>query len=177
MFDRVLERAGPLEGEHCLEIGCGGGRLLERALAAGATCVGVDHSADMLALTRDRNLVAIERGSLELELSDAADLPWRADTFSVVVCANTFFFVEEPECMLNEAARVLTPGGRLVIATVPGPLPAASPRKWWVYVWGSRMHTYDDETMHRMVADAGLRDIMITRDTRGEPVQLVSARR
>ncbi len=58
--------------------------------------MGVDHSAEMLALTRDRNLVAIERGALELELSDAAELPWRASTFDVVFCANTFFFIEEP---------------------------------------------------------------------------------
>jgi hypothetical protein len=39
------------------------------------------------------------------------------------------------------------------------------------------MRTYDDETMHRMVADAGFSDITITRATQREPLQLVSARR
>ncbi len=55
VFDQVLDSAGSLEGERCLEVGCGGGRLLERILAAGAAgAAGLDHSADMLALSRER---------------------------------------------------------------------------------------------------------------------------
>jgi hypothetical protein len=59
VFDQVLDAAGPLEEARCLEVGCGGGRLLERVLSAGvAGAAGLDHSPDMLALSRE----AVERG-------------------------------------------------------------------------------------------------------------------
>jgi SAM-dependent methyltransferase len=55
-FRQVLQWLGPVEGDSCLEIGCGGGVLLERVLAAGAASVaGLDHSLDMLALSMARN--------------------------------------------------------------------------------------------------------------------------
>ena len=178
VFDQILDLLGPLEGERCLEIGCGGGRLLQRVLAAGATSVaGLDHSPDMLELSRERNREALERGALDLKLADAAQLPWPDGTFSVVLSANTFFFIEQPERVLDELHRVLLPGGRVVIATVPGPLPAPSLRNWWVYVWGSRMHTYDDETMRSMLERADFNNIAITHTTQTEPLQLIRASR
>lgn len=178
VFDQVLELAGPLDGEHCLEIGCGGGRLLQRVLAAGARkATGLDHSPDMLELSRDRNSEAVERGALELVLADAAQLPWPDGTFSVALSANTFFFIEQPERVLAELHRVLSPEGHLIIATVPGPLPAPSLRNWWVYVWGSRMHAYDDETMRAMLERANFSNITITLAAKAEPLQLIRAYR
>ncbi len=55
VFDRMIDALGPLQGERCLELGCGGGRLLERVLAAGASgAAGLDHSPDMLDISRER---------------------------------------------------------------------------------------------------------------------------
>jgi ubiquinone/menaquinone biosynthesis C-methylase UbiE len=138
VFDQVLDLAGSLEGERCLEVGCGGGRLLERVLAAGAaSAAGLDHSQDMLTLSRERNRDALERGALELKLGEADQLPWPDETFSLALSANTFFFIERPEQVLAELHRVLSPGGRMVIATVPGT--AARPvatQLVGLYVWG-----------------------------------------
>jgi ubiquinone/menaquinone biosynthesis C-methylase UbiE len=127
---------------------------------------GLDHSPDMLVLSRERNGEAVERGALELKLGDAAKLPWPDDAFTVALSANTFFFFERPELVLAELHRVLSPGGRLVIGTVPGPLPPPSPRNWWVWVWGSRMHAYDDEAMRSMLAAANFGEIEVTRPSR-----------
>ena len=133
-------------------------------------------AADMLALSRERNREAIERGALELKLGDAAQLPWPDGAFTVVLSANTFFFFEQPELVLAELHRVLSPDGRVVIGTVPGPLPPASLRNWWVWVWGSRMHAYDDETMRSMLEAANFAEIEVTRSSRSaEPLQLVRA--
>jgi SAM-dependent methyltransferase len=175
VFDEVLDVAGPLQGACCLEVGCGGGRLLERVLAAdAASAAGLDHSPDMLALSRERNREAIERGALELRLGDAAQLPWPDGAFTVALSANTFFFFERPELVLAELHRVVSPGGRVVIGTVPGPLPTPSPRNWWVWVWGSRMHVYDDESMRCMLDAAGFASVTVTRSSRSaEPLQLV----
>jgi len=179
VFDQVLDLAGLLEGDRCLEIGCGGGRLLDRILAAGAaSAAGLDHSLDMLALSRERNREALERGALELKLGDAAQLPWADGAFSLALSANTFFFIERPERVLAELHRVVAPGGRVVIATVPGPLPAPSLRNWWVWVWGSRMHAYDDETMRSMFERAGFSEVAVNRSSQSaEPLQLVRATR
>ncbi len=178
VFDRVLDTLGALDGERCLEVGCGGGRLLERVLAAGARAAGVDHSPDMLDLTSKRNRGAVETGALELELAEAEQLPWPDATFSVLLLANTFFFIEQPERALAEFCRVLSPGGRMVIATVPGPLPAPSLRNWWVYVWGSQMHVYDDEQMRAMVEHAGFSGVAVARAGHGgQPLQVVQAKR
>ncbi len=91
--------------------------------------------------------------------------------------ANTFFFIAQPERVLAELHRVLSPGGRLVIATVPGPLPSPSLRNWWVYVWGSRMHVYDEPTMRAMLERAGFGDTTITQTAGKEPLQLIRASR
>lgn len=176
VFDRVLDALGSLEGERVLEVGCGGGRLLERVLAAGARAAGVDHSPDMIDLTLQRNHEAVKAGALEIKLSEAERLPWPDETFSVLVSANTFFFIEQPERALAEFARVLAPGGRMLIATVPGPLPAPSLRDWWVYVWGSQMHVYDEDEMRLMVQRAGFTDIAVERIEQAQPLQLVQAR-
>ncbi|MFI4989968.1 MAG: class I SAM-dependent methyltransferase [Solirubrobacterales bacterium] len=178
VFDCVVDALGALDGEHCLEIGCGGGRLLERVLSAGARAAGVDHSPDMLELSSERNPGAIETGALELKLAEADRLPWPDATFGVLLSANTFFFIARPERTLAEFFRVLSPGGRVVIATVPGPLPAPSLRNWWVYVWGSQMHVYTDEEMRSMVEHAGFNAVEVTRTVAaGQPVQLVRAHR
>lgn len=178
VFDQMLNAVGPLDDKRSLEIGCGGGRLIERVLAAGATsAAGLDHSADMLALSRERNADALRDGKLDLKEGDASQLPWPDGSFDVVLSANTFFFIEHPEPVLTEIHRVLSPEGRVVIGTVPGPLPAPSLRNWWVYVWGSRMHVYDDETMRAMLEGAGFGGVSIARTGDAEPLQLIDASR
>ena len=178
VFDQVLEAVGSLEGKRSLEIGCGGGRLLERLFAAGAiSAAGLDHSNTMLELSCERNAGAFNDGTLELKQGDASQLPWPDASFNVVLSANTFFFIEQPEPVLAEIQRVLSPGGRVVIGTVPGPLPAPSLRNWWVFLWGSRMHVYDDKTMREMLASTGFSNISITRTGETEPLQLIVAER
>jgi SAM-dependent methyltransferase len=162
VFDAVLEWAGPLEGERCLEVGCGGGRLLERVLAAGVdSAAGLDHSSEMLELSAERNRDDVARGRLQLERGDAAQLPWPDERFTVALSANAFFFFDRPQQVLDELFRVLAPGGRLIVATVPGPLPTPSLRTWWVWVWGSALRVHTDEEMRAMYERAGFTDIRV----------------
>ncbi len=148
-FRAVMDQLGTLRGDRCLEIGCGSGVLLERVLAAGAvSAAGLDHSPNMLALAMERNRQAIADERLQLKLGDAAQIPWPDRAFTVALSTNMFFFVEEPDRVLAELFRVLVPGGRVVIATMPGPLPKPSLRcPWLLPPMGPALRVYTDDEM------------------------------
>lgn len=169
-FQAVMDQLGPLQGDRCLEIGCGSGVLLERVLAAGAaSAAGLDHSPDMLALSMERNRQAIANERLRLKLGDAAQIPWPDRSFDAALSANMFFFVEEPERVLAELFRVLVPGGRLVIATMPGPLPKPSLRcPWLLPPMGPALRVYADDEMRAMFERTGFTDVSV----RSEGLQL-----
>lgn len=162
-FAAALDWLGPLQGDRCLEIGCGSGVLLERVLGARAkSAAGLDHSPDMLALTMERNREAIARERLQLKLGDAANIPWPDHSFDAVFSANMFFFVYDPEVVLAELFRVLAPGGRLVIATTAGPLPKPSLRCPWLYPpMGSALNVHTDDEMAAMYRRTGFTEVSV----------------
>lgn len=162
-FAAVLDWLGPLQGNRCLEVGCGSGVLLERVLAAGAkSAAGLDHSPDMLALTMERNREAIARERLHLKLGDAAYIPWSDQSFDAALSANMFFFVYDTEAVLAELFRILAPGGRLVIATMAAPLPKPSLRCPWLYPpIGPALNVHTGEEMGAMYKRAGFTDVSV----------------
>ena len=102
-----------------LDLGCGTGRLLEdlRRRLPKAELVGVDPSEGMLAVARRR--LAGEPG-VRLEVATAARLPLPDASVDVVTTTMSFHHWEAQDASLREVARVLAPGGRLLIADVLG---------------------------------------------------------
>ncbi len=93
-----------------LEIGCGQGELAERMQRElGCAVVALDQSERMVELTRARGV--------ETVLGDAQALPFADRSFDVVVAAWMLFHVPDVGRALDEIARVLRRGGRLVGAT------------------------------------------------------------
>jgi ubiquinone/menaquinone biosynthesis C-methylase UbiE len=97
-----------------LDLGTGTGRMLElfgREIDRG---LGLDLSLDMLLLARDR----LERGGLKhcsVRQGDIYDLPLADDTFDVVILHQVLHFLDDGARAIKEAARVLRPGGRLLV--------------------------------------------------------------
>jgi ubiquinone/menaquinone biosynthesis C-methylase UbiE/DNA-binding transcriptional ArsR family regulator len=97
-----------------LDLGTGTGRMLEMFGPDIERGLGLDLSLDMLLLARDR----LERASLRncsVRQGDIYDLPLADDSFDVVILHQVLHFLDDGARAIREAARVLRPGGRLLV--------------------------------------------------------------
>jgi ubiquinone/menaquinone biosynthesis C-methylase UbiE len=105
-----------------LDAGCGTGNLVARLHHDGAWVLGADFSEGMLERAR-RKIGNSPRAHLEF-LDLRGVLPYPEGAFDRVACVNTLHAIPEPAPLIQEFARVLKPGGILVVTT---PLPKPSP--------------------------------------------------
>ena len=104
---------GHVAGLDVLDIGCGDGALAVGLVRAGAHVVGLDPDPKMLRAARARANAA--RVELDLVDSRIETLPLASDRFDVVTAVTVLCFVQDEALAWQEMARVLRPGGRLVI--------------------------------------------------------------
>lgn len=103
----LIELLAPQPGERILDLGCGTGHLTARIAAAGATAVGLDASAEMLAKAR------AAYPQLELVHGDACSFVF-AEPFDAVFSNATLHWIKKPEAVLRCVRDALKPGGRFV---------------------------------------------------------------
>jgi SAM-dependent methyltransferase len=159
-FFLLLDTLALEPGDELLEVGCGGGALLRRALRSGCRAAAIDHSEEMVQLAREQNAGAIAEGRLEIVQGDAHVLPFADERFTAAVSTGVFGFLDDPLTALLEVHRTLRPGGLLAIfcgtkelrGTPAAPEPVAS-----------RIHWYDDDELERLALDAGFGDVTVTR--------------
>ncbi len=110
----MLEMIGDVHGLDVLDAACGTGRYALRLAEAGARVSGVDTTEEMLAHARckaaDRSL------SADLRLGDIRQLPFTDESFDLVVSGLALCHVPDLGPVTAEFARVLRPGGRLIIS-------------------------------------------------------------
>jgi ubiquinone/menaquinone biosynthesis C-methylase UbiE/DNA-binding transcriptional ArsR family regulator len=97
-----------------LDLGTGTGRMLELFGAEIERGLGLDLSLDMLALARAR----LDRAGLKhctVRHGDIYDLALPRDSFDVVIIHQVLHFLDDSARAIAEAARVLRPGGRLLV--------------------------------------------------------------
>src|SRR6187402_580296 len=97
-----------------LDLGTGTGRMLEMFGPDIERGLGIDLSLDMLLIARDR----LERAGLRhcsVRQGDIYDLPLADDSFDVVIIHQVLHFLDDGARAVNEAARVLRPGGSLLV--------------------------------------------------------------
>lgn len=95
-----------------LDAACGTGRYSTFLAERGHTVIGVDQSDAMLAIAR-RKLAAAD-----FRRGDLTALPLPANSVDAAVCALALVHVRDLSAALREFARVLRPGGRLIISDV-----------------------------------------------------------
>jgi SAM-dependent methyltransferase len=107
-------------GDRLLDVACGSGLALELAGLRGASCAGIDASARLIAVARDRNPGG------DIRVGDMQALPWEPASFDVVTSFRGIWGTTPGA--VGEIYRVLRPGGRAGI-TVWGHL-KVSPGAW-----------------------------------------------
>ncbi len=112
--DAALLAALPPEPGQLLDIGTGTGRALELVAPRIVSGIGIDASRAMLALARAR-LARAALTHCTVRQADMYRLPFAEASFDVVVLQMVLHYAESPQRVINEAARVLRPGGRLLL--------------------------------------------------------------
>jgi SAM-dependent methyltransferase len=146
--------------DYLLEVGCGGGALLEEALRSGCRAAAVDHSAEMVQVAREANHDAVAEGRLDVIEASADRLPFPDTTFTCAVMTGVLGFLPDPVAALAEIRRVLARGGRLAVlgsdpelrGTPAAPEPIAR-----------RLRFYDDEELGRIGREAGFTEVRVER--------------
>ena len=159
-FRVMLDELALTKNDYLLEVACGGGAMLKRALASGCRAAAIDHSPEMLRTAAEQNRDAVAAGRLELREGDAAALPWPDGTFTCAAMTGVLGFLPDPVRVFAEIRRVLRPGGRLVglgadpelKGTPAAPEPMAS-----------RLRFYDGDELEALAREAGFRDVTVVR--------------
>ncbi len=137
---RAVREARVERGDAVLDVACGTGDLTEAfARTPAGRIVGLDFTREMLDIAERKRerVVAEARSRIEYVQGDAQALPFADASFNVVSIAFGIRNVERPETALREFARVLRPGGRVVILEFDRP--TFAPMRWFCDVYCARL--------------------------------------
>lgn len=161
-FGRDERKIRPLEGLRLLDIGCGGGLLSEPMCRLGATVVGADAGEKNIATAA---VHAHEQGlGIDYRCTTAEALAEAGETFDVILNMEVIEHVADRDAFLGACARMLRPGGLMIVATINRTLKAlglAVIGAEYVLGWVPR-GTHDwskfvtPDELKRGLADAGL---------------------
>ena len=150
--EKAYEVAGIKKGETAADIGAGTGFITEGLIGAGLKVIAVDQSESMLDMMRDK---FAETGLLDLKAGESENLPILDQTVDYVFANMYLHHVESPPAAIKEMARILKPGGRLVITDLDEHshsfLKTEQHDRWLGFQWGD---------VKQWMAEAGLKNPM-----------------
>lgn len=107
---RRLMHLGDAAPGRLLDVGCGGGQLLRRMKQRGWDVVGIDFDPQATRRVQERFGIPVHTGDLRQAALEAG-------SFSAIVMNHAIEHIDRPDALLAECARLLQPGGRLVVIT------------------------------------------------------------
>lgn len=165
------------ERGRALDIGTGPGQIVIK-LGYRLTrwkFTGIDRSATMIEKAREALATAGElAGRVDFRVADGNALDFADNTFDMVVCNSVLHHIREPQKLFAEIARVVKPGGAILLRDL------RRPSRWGYrfHVWKNGRHytgemrrlfdasvqaAYTEEELQRMVAASALRGVSVFR--------------
>ncbi|MGH6855436.1 MAG: ArsR/SmtB family transcription factor [Aestuariivirga sp.] len=111
----MLRLAGPAPVRLHVDLGTGTGSVLRYFAPLAVQSLGIDQSLDMLAMARV-NLEKAGLGNLQVRHGDIYALPFADAACDFITIHQVLHYLDDPGRALIEAARILQPGGRMLIA-------------------------------------------------------------
>lgn len=133
-----------------VDLGTGTGRMLEIFGSRAERAVGFDVSPDMLALARAK-LDEIRLPNCQVRQGDCNNVPLEDASADIVILHQVLHFLDDPQRAISEAARLLTPGGKVLVADF-GPHELEELRETQAH----RRLGFSDDDMKMMMQQAGL---------------------
>lgn len=109
LHSAALDAAWVTHDTRLLDAGCGAGIASLLASLRGATVSAIDASEGLLDIVRGRLPGA------DVRQADLEHVPYPDATFDAVIAVNTVFYAADPPAAMHELARVVRPGGRVVV--------------------------------------------------------------
>jgi len=105
------------KGFTILDVGCGGGRTIQKmaAMATEGKVFGVDYADGSIAASRALNARLIQAGRVEIRQASVSELPFPDQTFDLVTAVETHYYWPDLPHDMREVLRVVKPGGMLAI--------------------------------------------------------------
>ncbi len=158
MNDLTMEQITLQPGDYVLEIGFGGGYLINKIAATQipSFIAGIDPSIDVLQIGNKKFNRQIKQGYIELQQASGESLPYSDRFFNKICTVNTIYFWSDPKSVLEECDRVLKPNGKLVICyNSPAFLEQSK-----LIQYG--FNAYEVEELESMMKNSGFTDISTT---------------
>ena len=152
--DAIRDAIGERPVRALLDLGAGTGRMLELFAPLAERAVGVDLSSAMLAVARGR-LEETGLRNVRLRQGDIYALPIERNSIDLAIMHQVLHYLDDPARALREAARVLAPGGRLVVVDF-APHAEESLRDKHAH----RRLGYADDEIASLLAQAGLKSLL-----------------
>lgn len=152
----MLTRALALSPRNALDIGCGEGRFCRKLSENGVDATGIDPTHGLISAARSRHA----RG--RYVLGRAEELPFEDQAFDLVISYLSLIDIADFERAISEMARVLKPGGALLIANLTSFSTAGAESGWVRDAMGRKLHYPIDHYLTSRAVPVSYRGIRIT---------------
>lgn len=111
-YPPVLEELKKYPFQELLDVGCGTGPMIELLSKEfpDRSYTGIDLTPRMIEVAQEKGL-----DHSRFLVGDSENLPFKNESFDVVICTNSFHHYPNPHAFMNEASRVLKNGGKLIL--------------------------------------------------------------
>lgn len=144
--------AAGFAGQTVADIGCGEGDLTLLLARFAKRVIAVDLSAQMLRVVQERFAEAGATGHVTVEKGDLENLPLPAGSVDAAFVSQVLHHAARPGKALQEASRILKPGGRLILLDL-----APHDQEWVRSEWADQWLGFDERELRGWLTGAGLK--------------------